>query len=161
MKLAILYDSKFGNTKTLAEFLAEKIGADNHDVRLFRTTESKPQDILAFQPEAILVGGPTHFGNPARTLGKYIKSLGKAGQETTIRKVAVFNCYSIKHVCEKIKSQVLKALPKVEIFEKSLPVKTDSQSGSSADVLLTDNWKEDATIFLSAFITFISQHFER
>ena len=151
IKVAILYDSKFGNTKQVAEFLTERIQASNHQVRLFRTTETKTQDLLAFQPAVILIGGLTHFRNPARTLGKYIKNLGEPGQESTIRKAAVFNCYSITIVCKRIESQILKVLPKVEIFEKSLPVQIGGQRG-----LLSDNWKEDANVFVSAFVTFIS-----
>ena len=151
MKVAVLYDSKFGNTKQVAEFLAEKMQANNHQVRLFRTTETEPQDLLAFQPVAILVGGPTHIGNPARTLGKFLKNLGKAGQETTIRKAAVFNCNNGTSVCKKIESQISKVLPKIKIFEKALPVQTGGQRGP-----LPDNWKEDANVFISAFLTFIS-----
>ena len=61
MKIAILYNSKYRNTQQVAEFLVEKTQAGGHEVLLFRTTETKLADLLAFQPEAILVGGPTIF----------------------------------------------------------------------------------------------------
>jgi flavorubredoxin len=157
MKIAILYDSKYGNTKQLAKFLAEKMQAGGHEVQLFRTTETKPAELLAFQPMAILVGGPTHFGKPARTLGKYIKKLGKLGHPSTIHKAAVFNCYTGDDVCKTIQDQISDALPQIEMFEKSLPVRTGGQTGDNwKEVALSNNWKEDASSFLSAFLTFLS-----
>lgn len=151
MKIAVLYDSKYGNTKQVAEFLAEGIQAENHEVRLFRTKETQPTELLAFQPMAILAGGPTHAGSPARTLGKYIRDLGKFGKEADIYKAAVFNCYNGRIVCKKIESQLIKAFPKLELFEKTLPIKTGGQKGP-----LPDNWKDDTSAFLSAFLSFIS-----
>jgi flavodoxin len=148
MKIAILYDSKFGNTKKVAEFLAENMQASNHQVRLFRTTETRPQDLILFQQVVMLVGGPTHGRNPAYTLGKYIKNLGKGAQEITIRKAAFFNCNNDTNVYKKIESQILKMLPKIEIYEKSLPIKTGGLRGP-----LPDNWKDAASVFISAFLS--------
>ena len=45
MKIAVLYDSKFGNTKQLAEFLADRLGSSGYEVKTFRTTEIKPTDL--------------------------------------------------------------------------------------------------------------------
>jgi flavodoxin len=157
MKIAILYDSKFGNTKRLAEFLSEKTQAGGHEVQLFRTTKTKPKDLISFQPGAILVGGPTHWGKPARTLSKYIKKLGKYGHTSNIHKAAVFNCYTGDNVCKTIQNQISDALPQIEIFEKTLPVHTGGQNGNNwKEVALPNNWKEDTTIFFSAFLHFLS-----
>ena len=157
MKIAILYDSKFGNTKQLAEFMAELIKAGGHEVQLFRTTKTKPAKLFAFQPEAILVGGPTHWGRPARTLSKYIKKLGKLGDPSNIHKAAVFNCNTGDDVCKTIQNQISDALPQVEILEKSLPVHTGGQNGKNwKEIALPNNWKEDASSFLSAFLIFLS-----
>jgi flavodoxin len=157
MKIAILYDSKYGNTKQLAEFLAEKTQAGGHEVQLFRTTKTKPAKLLAFQPVAILVGGPTHWGRPARTLSKYIKTLGKIGHLSTIHKAAVFNCNTGDDVCKTIQNQISDALPQIEILEKSLPMCTGGQNGTNwKQVALPNNWKEHASIFISAFLNFLS-----
>lgn len=154
MKIAILYDSKYGNTKQVAEFLVEKMQASGYEVRLFRTTASKPADLLAFQPEAILVGGPTHMHKPARTLSQYIKKLGKLGHQSPIQKAAVFNCYTIDNVCKIIHDQISDAFPKIEMFEKSLPIDRKAVDNWK-EVILPNNWKEDATSFLSTFINFL------
>ena len=155
MKIAILYDSKYGNTKQLAEFLAEKLQTGGHEVQLFRTTKTKPPELLAFQPVAILVGGPTHLGKPARTLSKYIKKLVKLGHKSTIHKAAVFNCHTGNDICKIIQEQISDALPQIEIFEKSLPVDRRLVDNWKK-VILPDGWKENASNFLSAFLTFLS-----
>lgn len=148
MKIAILYDSKYGNTKQLAEFLEEKIQSRGYEVQLFRTTKAKPKDLIAFQPGAILVGGPTHWGKPARTLSKYIKKLGKFEHKSNIHKAAVFNCHTGDDVCKTIQNRISDALPQIEVFEKSLPIRTGSKNGT--------NWKEEASVFISAFLNFLS-----
>ena len=155
MKIAILYDSKYGNTKKVAEFLAEKIQNEGHEVKLFRTTESKPAELLTFQPEAILVGGPTHMHKPARTLSNYIKKLGKLGRASTIQKAAVFNCYTGDNVCEIIQTEISKVLPQIQICEQCLPVNR-REVDNWQEVVLPENWEEDASTFLSAFLTFLS-----
>ncbi|MFX0071186.1 MAG: flavodoxin family protein [Candidatus Hermodarchaeota archaeon] len=156
MKIAILYDSKYGNTKQLAKFMAEKIRIDGHECQLFRTTKIKPAELLAFLPGALLVGGPTHFGKPTRTLGKYIKKLGKHGNQTTIDKAAVFNCNTGDDVCVIIQNQILDVFPQIEIFEKSLPVRTGSENENNwKEVVLPMNWKEDTSDFISKFLNFL------
>ncbi|MFX1476727.1 MAG: flavodoxin domain-containing protein [Promethearchaeota archaeon] len=162
MKIAILFDSKYGNTKTLAEFMAEKMQARGHEVRLFRTKKTKPKELIEFQPMALLVGGPTHMGKPALTLGRYIKKLGKLGQSSPIHNAAVFNCYTGNIVCNIIQDQLSKALPQIEIFEKSLPIRTGGQNGEIwKEVALQNNWKEEANSFISAFLIFLSEKMER
>ena len=52
MKIAVLYDSKFGNTKQLAEYMVDKIQAGGHEAQVFRTKKTKPKELLTFQPKA-------------------------------------------------------------------------------------------------------------
>lgn len=154
MKIAILFDSKYGNTKQIAEFLAEKLQAGGYTVQLFRTTKTKPADLLAFQPEALLVGGPTHMHKPARALSQYIKKLGKLGHQSPIFKAAVFNCYTVDNVCKTIQDQISDAFPQIKICEKSLPVDRKLVDNWK-EVVLPNNWQEDAISFLSAFLNFL------
>lgn len=157
MKIAILYDSRYGNTEQLAEFLGEKAKDGGHEVQLFRTKKTKPANLLAFQPVAILVGGPTHFGQPARTLRKYIEKLGKLRQASTMQKAAVFNCYTGDDVSITIQNQIFTALPKIEILEKTLPIRTGDGTGENWNkVMLQNNWKEEASSFTLAFLSFLS-----
>ena len=157
LKIAILYDSKYGNTKQLAEFMAEKIKSSGNEVHLFRTKKSKPKELLAFQPEALLVGGPTHMGKPALTLGRYIKKLGKNVPSSTINKAAVFNCYTGDIVCNIIQNQVSEVLPQIEFLEKSLPIRTGGENAELwKEVALQNNWEEETSNFVSDFLNFLS-----
>ena len=154
MKVAVLFDSKYGNTKQLAEFLAEQLGSSGHEVKNFRTKETEPADLLAFEPEAILVGAPTHVGSPARTLGKYIKKIGKLieeGKSANVKKAATFNCNNGDDVCHKIEKKVSEAIPNIELYDNSLPVQTDGMKGP-----LPANWKDLAITFIKGLESFLS-----
>jgi len=157
MKIAVLFDSRYGNTKKLAEYMAEKIQASGNEVSLFRTKKTKAKELLAFQPEALLVGGPTHMGKPALTLRKYIKKLGKNGHSSTIHKAAVFNCYTGNIVCDVIQNQISDALPQIEFLEKSLPIRTGGENAELwKEVALQSNWEQETNNFLSAFLNFLA-----
>ncbi|UYP46047.1 hypothetical protein NEF87_002332 [Candidatus Lokiarchaeum ossiferum] len=157
MKIAILYDSKFGNTKKIAEFLATEGRTAGHETQLFRTTKTKASAINTFQPEAIMVGGPTHFGKPTSTLIKYVKKLGKIEHSSTIRKAAVFNCYTGEEVTKAMKGQISDSLPNIELLDQVFPVLTGDQTGDNWNkIFLPPNWKGDAKSFLSAFLNFLS-----
>ncbi len=157
LKIAILFDSKYGNTKKLAEFMAEKMQTNGYEVRLFRTKKTKAKELLAYQPEAILVGGPTHMGKPALKLVRYIKKLGKNGLSSTIHKAAVFNCYTGDIVCSIIQNQISNALPQIEILEKALPIRTGGENADLwKEVALQKNWEEETSNFLSAFLSYLA-----
>lgn len=154
MKVAVLFDSKYGNTKQLAEFLAEQLGSSDHEVKTFRTKETEPIDLLAFEPEAILFGAPTHVGSPARTLGKFIRKIGKLIEEGTsanVKKAATFNCNNGDDVCHKIAKKVSEAIPKIELYNNSLPVQTGGMKGP-----LPANWKDLAITFIKGLESFLS-----
>ncbi|MFX1277257.1 MAG: hypothetical protein ACFFAT_19715 [Promethearchaeota archaeon] len=97
------------------------------------------------------------MGKPALTLGRYIKKLGKMGHSSTIRKAAVFNCYTGNDVCKIIQKQIFEALPHIEIFEGSLPIRTGSGNGENwKEIALQNDWKELAGAFISNFSTILS-----
>ncbi|NVM54390.1 MAG: hypothetical protein HWN66_11865 [Candidatus Helarchaeota archaeon] len=153
MKVAILYDSKYGNTKQVAEFLAEKVGAGGHEGHLFRTGESKPEDLLAVEPEVLLVGGPTHIGRPARALRKYLKKMGKIiemGTSVEVKQLGVFNCYNNDIVCDKITKKIVQVFPNVKIYEISLPLRTKGLRGP-----LSNDWEDKASTYIAGFLNFL------
>ncbi len=154
MKIALLYDSKFGNTKQLAEFLADQLVSNGYDVQTFRTKKTIPLDLLNFEPEVILVGSPTHGPGPALTLRKYLKNIGKlikAGTPSNIKKAAVFNCNCGRNVCEDIACRVQEILPQLEIYEIHLPIKVGGIRGP-----LPATWQTQALEFISGFLSFLN-----
>lgn len=157
MKVAILYDTKFGNTKKLAEILAEGLDSGGHEVQLFRTKQTEPQDLLAFDAEAILVGGPTHGFAPAWTLRKYLKKLKKLikkGSPSAVKKAAAFNCNTFKDVCHGIQKKIVAAFPNIQVSDKTLPLNVGSLKGENWDA----NWEEKVKDFISEFLAFIANN---
>ncbi len=73
MKVWIIYDSKFGYCKRLAETLEDLLEGDC-DISVGYAKKISPSDVLAESPDAVLVGGPIHFGKPSRVISSWIKS---------------------------------------------------------------------------------------
>ncbi len=156
MKIAVLYDSKFVNTKQLAEYMVDKIQAGGHEAQVFRTKKTKPKELLTFQPKALLVGGPTHMGKPALTLVRYIKKLGKLGSSSKIHKAAVFYCYTGNNVCKIIQTHISGVFPEIEIFGKTLPIRTGGQNAENwKEVSLEEDWKDKTGSFISEFLNYL------
>lgn len=155
MKIAILFDSKYGNTKKLAGFLAKKVVEMDHEVQLFQTGQSKPEDLLKYLPEVLLIGAPTHVGSPARALNKYIKKMKKLIEKATpfeVKRAGVFNCNNGVDVCHKIYEYLIEFDSNIKIFEKGLPIHTGDMKGGMWEV----NWEQKSTEFIDDFLKFIS-----
>ena len=120
MRISIIYDSKYGNTRSLSDFLEKNLKNSENEVRTFQSRKSNLSELKKFQPEIILFGGPTHFGKPTNTLIKFIKSLGKSSENFSIKKAAVYNCYYGDMVGEMIKDQILLSLPQTVVFKEYL-----------------------------------------
>jgi len=59
-KILILYFSKTGNTKEMAQSVANGIDEAKHEVLIKDITESEPEIMLEY--EGIIVGSPTYYG---------------------------------------------------------------------------------------------------
>ena len=73
MRILILYDSKFGNTRHLAETMAAAV-SDKHAVAT-RAITGAPTDAVGF--DLVLVGGPTHAHGASSPLKDALKELPK------------------------------------------------------------------------------------
>ena len=79
-KVIIVYESRYGNTKLVAETIAEGM----REVAGVETTVSEPKNVdLSEIPgyDAILVGSPNHMGGPTGGSKKFIDKLGKLSLE--------------------------------------------------------------------------------
>ena len=66
----ILYHSRSGATKAMAEFVAEGARAADADVKLRAVEDATPADLT--EVDAIVFGSPTYYGAPAAELKKLI-----------------------------------------------------------------------------------------
>ena len=78
-KILVVYYSKTGNTRKMAEFVAEGVKEEGLEAILKSADETKPEDFL--QVDGIIAGSPTYFGLPAAEIKKLfdesVKYFGK------------------------------------------------------------------------------------
>lgn len=80
MRVLVVFESKYGNTKKVAETIIEGM----REVEGIETvlTERKEVDFNTIVDyDVILVGTPNHMGRPTREIRKYIDKLGKLNLE--------------------------------------------------------------------------------
>ena len=76
MKGLVAYDSVYGNTKQVAEAIAEEIKANGHEAVLVSVKEKLPEP-LDF--DFAFVGSPTRIANASRASKRVVKRLAKSG----------------------------------------------------------------------------------
>jgi len=75
MKGLVAYDSVFGNTKQVAEAVAEQIRADGHSAELVSLRSGGKERPGA---DFLFVGGPTRFKKMTRPVKKFMKHLDRS-----------------------------------------------------------------------------------
>lgn len=76
-KVILIYDSKYGNTKRVAELIAEGMGElGGMKPTVNRYDEIKDVKTLGSY-DVILIGYPIHFGSPSKAIMKFIDRLAK------------------------------------------------------------------------------------
>lgn len=89
-KIIVVYESKHGNTKLVAEAIIEGINEiEEIETVLSELKEVDLKNIADY--DAILVGSPNHFGGPTRSIKKFIDKLGKLNLKGKM--FAVFDTY--------------------------------------------------------------------
>ncbi len=88
MKAAVVYDSVFGNTKLIAEAIAEQLREEGLEVELFNLREEKTKQIEA---DIMFLGGPTRMKHLTRKVRGFIKKLDEDYWGT--RTIVVFDTY--------------------------------------------------------------------
>ena len=89
-KVIVVYESKYGNTKLVAETISEGM----REVEGMETVVSGVKDVdLNRIPDydAILLGSPNHMGGPTGGIKKFIDKLGKLPLKG--KRFAVFDTY--------------------------------------------------------------------
>ncbi len=148
MKVWIIYDSKFGHCKKLAETL-EDLLEDDCDVYVGQAKKISPNDVLSDLPNAILVGGPIHFGRPSRVISSWVKCCYTLTQRSgfPVEKTFVFTTWRFTPSCEINWQRLLRKYPfaidaypqvlAVQVFatDKSIDFELNSQIYESIDNL--------------------------
>jgi len=129
-KVIVVYESKYGNCKLVAETIAEGMreveGIETHVSEVKEVNLSRIRDY-----DAILVGSPTHIGGPTGGIKKFIGKLGKLRLEGKF--FAAFATYlvgkSFEQATSKLEKSISDKVPGSKLAAPGLSVRVDGMKG--------------------------------
>jgi flavorubredoxin len=135
MKVFILYDSKYGNTKTAAENVLESLKqVEDIEVAISCVRDIDPHNVINY--DALILGAPNHMASPSRAMKNFVDKLAKLN--VSAKSVAVFGTYSGRvrltdRAVKKMEKIVEKTLPSLKLLPPSLSVRVKGVTGPVAD----------------------------
>ncbi|MBC8274781.1 MAG: FprA family A-type flavoprotein [Chloroflexi bacterium] len=133
VKAIVVYESKYGNTKLVAETIVEGMnqvpGTKAMLVELNDADLNKMGDF-----DAILVGSPNHMGRATRSIAKFIDRLGKLNLEK--KRGAVFDTYlggDFEKAAKKMEKQLREKAPGLTLVVPGLSIRVGGMKGPVAD----------------------------
>jgi len=132
-KVIVVYDSLFGNTKTVAESIIEGM----KQVSGIETTLGKPKEVDLNQIadfDAILIGSPNHMSGSTLSIRRFIGKLGKMNLGGKL--IAVFDTYMGKEfekAVKKMEQQVTKKAPGLKLVTPGLSIMVKGMRGPIAE----------------------------
>ena len=128
-KAIVIYESKYGNTKRVAETIIEGINEiEKIEAVLKEPKHVEPTEILDY--DLILIGSPNHWGGPTRGIKKFIDKLGKIGLEGKIG--AVFDtCLGrdFNKAVQKMEKRINEKVPGLKLITPGLSIKVEEIKG--------------------------------
>ena len=135
VKIFVIYDTKYGNTKLVGEKILEGIG----EVEGIEATIGYVKEIdngKVSDYDTIILGAPNHMGRPSRTMKKFVDRL--AALDLKAKNVAVFGTYSgrprpIDRAVKKLEKMVENKLPKLTLISPGLSIRVNGIPGPIVD----------------------------
>jgi flavodoxin len=128
-KTIVVYESKYGNTKTVAERIAQGIRTGKGIS--VETKELKEVDMKNLPGyDVIIIGSPTHWGGPTRGIRKFIDRLGKLDLKKKL--AATFDTYISKDFefsVKKMEKSLTEKAPGLKIVSPGLSIKVQGMKG--------------------------------
>jgi len=129
VKVFIVYDTKYGNTKLVAEKILEGLrGVEGIETAISDVKEVDLQRVT--DCDAILIGAPNHWGGPSRTIRKFIDKLGKL--DLKAKWVAVFDTFlggDFEKAAKKMEKKINEKTPGLKLIVPGLSVKVEGMKG--------------------------------
>jgi flavorubredoxin len=131
VKVLVVYDSKYGNTKRAGESILEGIQeSEGFETSIGYVNEIDIGKSVNF--DAIVLGAPNHMGRPSRTMKKFVEKLTRLN--LTAKYVAVFGTYSGRmrtadRAMKKLEKMVQTKLPNLNLISPSQSVRVNGVSG--------------------------------
>jgi menaquinone-dependent protoporphyrinogen IX oxidase len=88
MNIWIIYDSKYGNNKQIAEALGTQFSDDGNDVKVHLAKTVKPKDVI--DADMLIFGGPIRWGTTSFTMKGWMANFAKIlnSNKKTLKKIA-------------------------------------------------------------------------
>lgn len=86
MRGVVAYDSVYGNTKLVAEAIAEQIGSEGHDAELIALREEGGEVVAG---DFMFVGSPTRIGRMTKNAKRFVEGLDRG--HWTSRPIVAFD----------------------------------------------------------------------
>lgn len=128
-KVIVAYESKYGNTKRVAETIAEGAREVSGIEAVVKELEEVDLESVGSY-DLILIGSPNHFGGPTRGAKKFIDKLGKLRLEG--KYVAVFDTYigrDFEKAVRKMEQKIGKDAPQLRILLPGLSIFVQDMKG--------------------------------
>lgn len=132
LKVIIIYESKYGNTRTVAETIAE--GVKEEGVGVFVSEASRIDLNRVAEYDAILIGSPNHMGGPTRGIRSLIDKLNELGLHG--KAFAVFDTYmggDFGKAVGKMERQMGEKAPGLRRVASGLSVRVQGMKGPVAE----------------------------
>jgi menaquinone-dependent protoporphyrinogen IX oxidase len=135
LKVFVIYDSKYGNTKLVAMKIVEGLNqAGGLDVAVEYVKDVDPQKLVGY--DALVIGAPNHMGRPSWTMRKFVDSLFNAHLDA--QWFAVFDTYFqreryFQKAMKKLDHQISERLPNLVQITPGLSVRVKGVNGPVVD----------------------------
>ena len=128
-KVMVIYESKYGNTRLVAETIIEAMKeVSGIETVLSELKEVDLNRLVDF--DAILVGSPNHIGNATRGIRKFIDKLGKLNLEE--KPAAVFDTYlsrDFEKATKKMGKRISEKVPGLKLAAPGLSIRVEGMKG--------------------------------
>lgn len=130
VKVFVVYDTKYGNTKLAAESILEGMKAEGVETAIGYVKEVDTGKIADY--DAIVLGAPNHMGRPSRTMKKFVDRLAEL--DLKAKDAAVFGTYTgrirmVDRAVKKLEKMVEKKLPNLNLISQGLSTRVNGIPG--------------------------------
>ena len=134
VKVFVVYDTRHGNTKRVAEKIVEGINEIGIvDAVLKEPDQIEPVEVL--DCDLILIGSPNHYGGPTRGIIEFIDGLERMGLEG--RAGAVFDTYLgagfFEKAAKRMEKRINEKAPGLKLIVPGLSVRVEKSRGPIAE----------------------------
>ncbi|UCE16890.1 MAG: flavodoxin family protein [Candidatus Bathyarchaeota archaeon] len=128
-KVIVVYESKYGNTKLVAETIIEGMRKVEGIETVIKELKEVDFNKIA-NYDAILIGSPNHFGGPTRSPKKFIDKIGKLPLRGKL--FAVFDTYirgDFEKAVKKMEKRINEKAPELKQITSGLSIKVQGMKG--------------------------------